>query len=107
MGELQSRFSLSMKILSWNCRGLGRREKKGKIRTLVHERKIDIVLLQKTKSQSLSQIEVKSLWPRDKMEFMCVDLDALAGGLLCIWDPGMFQLLDCSSNRNFILLSAR
>ncbi|XP_028099997.1 uncharacterized protein LOC114299458 [Camellia sinensis] len=35
---------------------------------------------------------------------MAVDVDGLAGGLLCIWDPNVFQLTDCYSNRSFILL---
>lgn len=105
MGEVQSRVLLSIKIFSWNCKGLGRRKKRGKIRKVVFERKIDIVLLQETKSQSLSQVKVKSLWPRDKMEYMCVDSVGSVGGLLCKWDPELFHLLDCCSNRNFILLS--
>ncbi|XP_028071380.1 uncharacterized protein LOC114273766 [Camellia sinensis] len=77
-----------MKIFSWNCRGLGRREKRGKIRRLIVDRKIDIVLLQETKLNSCNNLDVKALWPKDKMEFLCVDSEGSSGGLLCIWDPG-------------------
>ncbi|CAL5344867.1 unnamed protein product [Camellia sinensis] len=94
-----------MKILSWNCRGLGRREKKGKIRSMIIDRKIDIVLLQETKLSSCTELDVKALWPKARMDYSYVDSDGNSGGLLCIWDPGTFQLSDCCCNRSFILLS--
>ncbi|XP_028126564.1 uncharacterized protein LOC114323215 [Camellia sinensis] len=96
---------LFMKILSWNARGLGRKEKRGKVKKLLKERNIDIVLLQETKKAELTEDEVRSVWGRDKMEFMVVDAVGSAGGLLCIWDPDVFQLTECCSNRRFILLS--
>ncbi|CAL5392116.1 unnamed protein product [Camellia sinensis] len=39
------------------------------------------------------------------MEFLCVDSEGSSGGLLCIWDPGVFQMSDCCSNRSFIMIS--
>ncbi|XP_028121375.1 uncharacterized protein LOC114318640 [Camellia sinensis] len=39
------------------------------------------------------------------MDFMAVDLAGATGGLLCIWNPEVFQLVDCCSNKNFIILS--
>ncbi|XP_028126821.1 uncharacterized protein LOC114323420 [Camellia sinensis] len=39
------------------------------------------------------------------MDFMAVGSEGSAGGLLCIWDPQVFHLVDCCSNRRFILLS--
>lgn len=39
------------------------------------------------------------------MEFLAIDSIGLSGGLLCIWDPEVFQLQACCSNRRFILLS--
>ncbi|CAL5385523.1 uncharacterized protein LOC114290665 [Camellia sinensis] len=94
-----------MKILSWNIRGLGRQEKRRMIKKIIRERKIDIALFQETKKAIESNDMVRSLWTRDKMEYMVVNSDGLAGGLLCIWDPGVFQVVDCCSSRSFILLS--
>lgn len=62
-----------MKMLTWNCRGLGRREKRGKIRSLIVGRKIDIVFLQETKLSSCSELVVKALWPKAKMDYLYVD----------------------------------
>ncbi|KAL7264030.1 hypothetical protein ACSBR1_002063 [Camellia fascicularis] len=35
------------------------------------------------------------MWVRTRMEFMSVDSKGTAGGLLCIWDPEVFQLGAC------------
>ncbi|XP_028086954.1 uncharacterized protein LOC114287711 [Camellia sinensis] len=76
-----------------------------KIKTLLFDRRIDMVLMQETKRSSLNNLVARSLWPREKMEIMAVDAIGAAGGLLCIWDPDVFQLSECCSNKNFILLS--
>ncbi|CAL5415768.1 unnamed protein product [Camellia sinensis] len=94
-----------MNLMSWNIRGLGKSVKRGRIRKLICDRRVDFVLLQETKKTSISESEVRTLWGRRDMEFMAVDSEGLAGGLLCIWDPSLFQLKDCCSNRRFVLLS--
>ncbi|XP_028102778.1 uncharacterized protein LOC114302018 [Camellia sinensis] len=91
--------------MSWNVRGLGKLEKKGRIRKLIYERKADVVLFQETKKVSISECEVRASRGRRNMDFMVVGSNGTAGGLLCIWDPDFFQLVDCCSNRRFILLS--
>ncbi|XP_028104824.1 uncharacterized protein LOC114303878, partial [Camellia sinensis] len=85
--------------------GLGRREKKGKIRSLIVDRKIDIVCLQETKLSRCFELDVKALWPKAKMDYLYIDSDGNSGGLLCIWDPRIFQISNCCCNRSFILLS--
>ncbi|XP_028083439.1 uncharacterized protein LOC114284691 [Camellia sinensis] len=94
-----------MKWLSGNIRGIGRLEKMRKIRRVLVDRKIDLAFFQETKKASSSSVEVKRVWHRDKMEFMVVDAEGRAGGLLCIWDPEVFHLSDCCSNRQFILIA--
>ncbi|XP_028067295.1 uncharacterized protein LOC114270097 [Camellia sinensis] len=39
------------------------------------------------------------------MDYIAVDADGSAGGLLLVWNPKIFTLKDCCSNRNLILLS--
>ncbi|CAL5381702.1 unnamed protein product [Camellia sinensis] len=94
-----------MKLLSWNVRGLGRPEKRRKIKQVFCERRVDMVLLQETKRSTIDEKFVRSIWGREQMDFMAVDSAGAAGGLLCIWNPEVFQLVDCCSNRNFIILS--
>ncbi|XP_028119123.1 uncharacterized protein LOC114316626 [Camellia sinensis] len=83
---------------------MGRKDKRSKIKKLVKERKVDIALFQETKKSELTEEEVRSVWVRGKMEYMVVDVVSSARDLLCIWDPDIFQVKDCCSNRRFILL---
>ena len=39
------------------------------------------------------------------MEFMVVDSEGASGGLLGVWDPRGFQIVECCNSRRFILLS--
>ncbi|XP_028114977.1 uncharacterized protein LOC114312878 [Camellia sinensis] len=94
-----------MKLLTWNVRGLGRKEKRSKVKRLLKDRGIDIALFQETKKASMSEKEIKEIWARDSMEYMTVDVEGSAGGLLCIWDPAVFQMSSCCCNKRFVLLS--
>ncbi|GMP72029.1 hypothetical protein CsSME_00030218 [Camellia sinensis var. sinensis] len=75
-----------MKIQSWNVRGIGKPEKRRRIKKSLIERKVDIVLLQETKKTTMDSALVRSLWPGDLFDFMGADAIGQAGGLLCIWN---------------------
>ncbi|KAL7246644.1 hypothetical protein ACSBR2_001696 [Camellia fascicularis] len=94
-----------MKIQPWNVRGLRRPEKWRKINRSLAARKINFVMIQETKRSTITPEIVKSIWYEDNFEYMAVDVEDRAGGLLCIWNPGVLQLNACCGNRNFILLS--
>ncbi|XP_028057423.1 uncharacterized protein LOC114261349 [Camellia sinensis] len=94
-----------MKITSWNVKGLGRKDKRGKVLKLVKDKKLDMLLLQETKKSNVDDLLVKSLWPFDFLQFLIVDSVGSAGSLLCVWNPGVFQMSECCSSRNFLLLS--
>ncbi|XP_028059521.1 uncharacterized protein LOC114263216 [Camellia sinensis] len=94
-----------MKIMSWNVRGLGRLEKRRRVKQLIKEKRVDVVLFQETKSRDIDVPFVRSIWPWEKLEFMAANSDGSAGGLLSIWNPEVFSLSECCSNRNFLLLS--
>lgn len=70
----------------WNIRGLGQKEKRGKIKKLVRSRSVDVLLLQETKRSNVDEMFVKSVWPFELMQFMAVDSEGSAGGLLCVWN---------------------
>ncbi|XP_028083295.1 uncharacterized protein LOC114284558 [Camellia sinensis] len=90
--------------MSWNVRGLGRADKRRRVRQVMQDRNVDVLLLQETKKSSTEEMFVRSFWPWERMEFMAVDSEASAGGLLSIWNPEVFQLLDCCCHRNFLLI---
>jgi len=50
------------KILSWNVRGLNEGDKRLKVRNLLRQWKADIICLQETKLDFVSNSLVRSLW---------------------------------------------
>lgn len=98
-------YVVLLKMMSWNIRGLGRNDKRAKIKKLVSERKINVLLLQESKRSSVDVRFVKSLWPWESLQFMAVDLEGSAGGLLCVWNLDVFKIEECCSARSFILVS--
>lgn len=94
-----------MKIQSWNMRGIGRPEKRRKIKKSISKRKVDIILIQETKKSEVNLGLIRSIWPSDHFEFMSIDAVGRARGLLCIWNPEIFQLSASCCNHNFLLLS--
>ncbi|XP_028122001.1 uncharacterized protein LOC114319190 [Camellia sinensis] len=48
---------------------------------------------------------VRALWPEDLVDFVAVSADGSAGGMLCVRKTEVFELIDCCSNKNYIILS--
>ncbi|XP_042974797.1 uncharacterized protein LOC122306435 [Carya illinoinensis] len=73
-----------MKILSWNCRGLGNPRTVQDLCLIVKEKKPNIVFLMETKL-----ISVKTEWLKSRVGFQncfVVDPMGLGGGLILFWD---------------------
>lgn len=94
-----------MKCITWNVRGITKKEKRGRIKKILKDNRVDMVLFQETKQKSITSDLIRSIWWNDKWEFMEVDALESAGGLLYIWNPNVFNLLQAVGNRNFIILS--
>lgn len=94
-----------MKPLSWNVRDLGRLVKRRRIKKILFDNKVDMVFLQETKKSDINTEAVRSIWAGEMMDFMTVDSDGAVGGLLCVWNPEVFQIKDCCCTKNYILLS--
>ncbi|KAF5934181.1 hypothetical protein HYC85_030352 [Camellia sinensis] len=70
--------------------GIRRKEKIGKIRKLMKDKNIDFVVLRETKKVVITEKVTRAMWMRNEMAYMEVDLEGVAGGTLCIWDPVVF-----------------
>ena len=56
-----------MKIVSWNCRGMGSRIKEEAVRNLIREESRDILLIQETKMEDKEFIHIsKKLWKKKR-----------------------------------------
>ena len=50
-----------------------------------------MVFLQETKTTVVTESFVRSLWKDNNFEYVEVDSDGRSGGMICAWDPGVFQ----------------
>lgn len=91
-----------MKILSFNVRGLTSRVKWRAVREIAGEEQVDMILLQETKLQSIDTRICGALWGDGNFEWEFSPSIDRAGGLICIWRRGAFQLQDCIVDRSFI-----
>ena len=73
------------RIISWNVRGLNKRDKRLRVSNWLRDWKADIVCLQETKLKGLSSNIIYSLWGRSHMDWCCVDSIGASGGILIMW----------------------
>ncbi|KAL7189114.1 hypothetical protein ACSBR1_038893 [Camellia fascicularis] len=81
------------KRLGMNC--------EGRVRNVIKERKVDVMLIQETKRSPIDECFVKSIWPWERTKFLAVDSDRSAEGLLSIWNPDIFTMSESCGYRNF------
>lgn len=58
-----------MKIVSFNVRGLGGRVKKRELKKLVNKEKLDMICIQETQFEYITQRVCNSLWGGDDFEW--------------------------------------
>lgn len=79
-----------MKIISWNVRGLGDPDKRSII-SFFALNKVDIIMLQETKSVSFTNRLAVSLAGRHFDQWVSVDAINTAGGLCLGWNSGLLE----------------
>ena len=92
-----------MKIVSWNCRGLGGNQKLEVIKRFKSMEAASILLLQETKKSAEDSVSaIKSIWPNGNG--IATNASGASGGLLCWWNTKNFELLSAIDNRNWLLI---
>jgi hypothetical protein len=87
------------KILTWNVRGLNEEKKRLKVRRLLSQWKVDIVCLQETKLELITQGLVQSIWRCPYVEWSYVASKGASGGILLMWDRRVVSKVDaCQGN---------
>lgn len=77
---------LSMKVVSFNARGLGGGEKRAEIRRLVNEKHPFVLCIQETKLSVIDDWIIKYLWAVSPYGFSYQPSSGASGGLVTIWD---------------------
>ena len=85
---------MSLRLLSWNVRGLNNPKKMEVCKNLLKEWRCDIVCLQETKLSSLNSTLVRSLWGSPFIDWAVLDAVQTSGGVLLIWDKWVVEKID-------------
>ena len=65
---------MSLRLLSWNVRGLNNPQKREVCKNILKEWRYDIVCLQETKLSSLNSALVQSLWGSPFIDWAVLDM---------------------------------
>ncbi|RVW34407.1 Transposon TX1 uncharacterized 149 kDa protein [Vitis vinifera] len=74
-----------MKIISWNVRGLGSRNKRRMVKDFLRSENPDVVMIQETKKENCDRRFVGSVWTVRNKDWVALPA-WLRGGILIIWD---------------------
>ena len=92
-----------MKVVSWNCRGLGGSQKIEVIKKFKSMELASILLLQETKKLAeYSLATLKRFWP--KGEGLATNASGASGGLLCWWDAETFAMHFSIENKIWLFI---
>ena len=87
---------MSLRLLSWNVRGLNNPRKREVCRNLLKECRCDIVCLQETKLSSVNFAVLRSLSGSPFKDWAVLDAVQSSGGVLLIWDKWVAEKIDVS-----------
>ena len=87
---------MSLRLLSWNVRGLNNPQKRKVCNNLLKDWRCDVVCLQKTKLASSNFALVQSLWGSPFVDWAVLDAVQTSGGVLLIWDKRVVEKIDIS-----------
>lgn len=68
---------------------------------------MNFIALQETQIEDVSSIYFKGFWGKSVFEVEVVPSIGKSGGLMSIWDPSCFQLVNSAKDMNFLLTLGR
>jgi len=85
---------MKLRMVSWNVRGLNDARKRLVVRNLLQEWNCDVVCLQETKLASMDRQLICSLWSCPYIDWVALDANQTAGGVLMMWDRRALEKLE-------------
>ena len=85
---------MKMKILSWNVRGANDSSKRKVIKTFIRNQRADVICIQETKIQAMSDYIARSIGSGRFIEWKAVNAEGASGGILVCWDKRALEVLD-------------
>ncbi|XVF81974.1 hypothetical protein PTKIN_Ptkin16aG0005600 [Pterospermum kingtungense] len=93
-----------MQILSWNIRGLGRKEKQQAVKRKLVEGKFNFLMLQETKVRSTNSRLFRWIWGRRLFNGVVVCSNGNFRGLILGWNENVFEVEHKVEANRFILI---
>ena len=86
MGGFNAKVKMKLKLLSWNVRGANNLDKRKIISNFVRSQRVDLVCVQETKIQDLSNACARSFGVGRFHDWKALEAEGAAGGILLFWD---------------------
>lgn len=93
-----------MIILSYNIRGLGKKEKRRDVKDLIRHTRAEMCCLQESKLEIVQQRTIISIWGRAKCDWDFVKSDGNSGDLISIWDTSVFSKMSSWGCNEFLVV---
>ncbi|KAJ0546757.1 putative RNA-directed DNA polymerase [Helianthus annuus] len=77
----------------------------GWIRKLVRENEVNMLCIQETQVAGLSEDAIRKFWPINDISLITVDAQGRSGGLVTVWDPQRFKLLENIKSEHFVMIA--
>ncbi|XP_022026111.1 uncharacterized protein LOC110926710 [Helianthus annuus] len=95
-----------MNVGTFNIKGAGVGKAKT-VKGLLSKYGLSFMVIQETQFRELPERVIKRFWDNSTFDYIKVDAEGRSGGLLPIWNPGVFKKNSEVVSQNFILVSGR
>ena len=85
---------MKLKLFSWNVRGANNSDKRNIIINFIRSQRVDLVCLQETKFQEMSEADARSLGVGRLAKWRVVEAEGTAGGILVFWDKRKLEVME-------------
>ncbi|XP_035834024.1 uncharacterized protein LOC118482594 [Helianthus annuus] len=96
-----------MNFGSLNIKGAGGVGKASEVKELRRKFNLSFIAIQETQFRDLPVSKIRRFWDNSDFEFSKVDADGRSGGLLSLWNSGVFKKEMEIKNQNFLLIKGR
>ena len=96
-----------IKIISLNINGIRRGYKRTWVKNLVREHKVCLICIQETKSDSLTDWDVKAIWGRKNQCWATSPSVGNSGGIITIWDSDIIEDTQQEISRYMVITTGR
>lgn len=94
-----------MILISYNIRGLGKKEKRRDVRDLLRKVRADVYCLQESKLEEVTNRTVRAIWGNSKYDWEFAKSEGNSGGIITIWNPSLFQKMSSWSIKEMLVVN--